>query len=137
MPQPPRKVNSEQAKEMAMKSHEIRKRNSKDAKTAAMLVKKILFSKTEVNSTASTVLKSMGLHQKKREEFFTIAVASLLGTTIKKGNVNGFVELVKLAGCHPSQSPDALGGENNPVSVRHSIAMGCIKSINEELERLC
>lgn len=104
---------------------------------ASMLVKRILFAKTEVNSSAAATLKAMGLHPKSREEFFTVAVASLLGTVIKKGNVNGFVELVKLAGCHPSQSPDALGGENNPVAIKHSIDMKCVKAINDELERLC
>lgn len=66
-------------------------------------------------------------------------LAKMRQKAISTNNVRGYVELLKTVGFHFDQSPEALGGVDNPINVsqKTTIAPDQVKKISEALEGDC
>lgn len=66
-------------------------------------------------------------------------LAKMRNKAIETNNVRGYVELLKAVGFHFDQSPEALGGAENPINVaqKTTIAPEQVKKIASELEGCC
>ena len=81
----------------------------------------------------------IGLRLGKKEKFGKVLMAKLTQDSLKKSNWKAVVELAKLAGITFDQSPEGLGGEDNPINVANSVkvAPSRVKEISEILEEEC
>lgn len=66
-------------------------------------------------------------------------LAKMRNKAISTNNVRGYVELLKTVGFHFDQSPEAIGGADNPINVsqKTTIAPEQVKKISEDLEGGC
>lgn len=65
-------------------------------------------------------------------------LAKMRNKAISTNNVRGYVELLKTVGFHFDQSPEALGGSNNPINLNNRIGPPTdeLKKAMEEQARL-
>ena len=62
----------------------------------------------------------------------------MLNNALKDCNYKAFTELARLSGLHFDQSPEAIGGADNPVHVQAvAVSPEQVKAISEELEDNC
>ena len=65
-------------------------------------------------------------------------LAKMRNKAISTNNVRGYVELLKTVGFHFDQSPEALGGADNPLNVQQTVVSPKqVKEISSELEEGC
>ena len=65
-------------------------------------------------------------------------LAKMRNKAIETNNVRGYVELLKAVGFHFDQSPEALGGADNPLNVQQTVVSPKqVKEISSELEEGC
>ena len=66
-------------------------------------------------------------------------LAKMRQKAISTNNVRGYVELLKTVGFHFDQSPEALGGVDNPINVsqKTTVAPEQVKAISDALEGGC
>ena len=100
--------------------------------------REILNSKMDVNDKVKAAAAMIGYKLGRKATFGEVAYLTMMQKALKDGNYKAFTELAKLSGMHFDQSPDALGGADNPVHVQAvAVAPEQVKAISEELEDNC
>ena len=100
--------------------------------------REILNSKMDVSDKVKQAAAMIGYKLGRKATFGEVAYLTMMQKALKDGNYKAFTELAKLSGLHFDQSPDALGGADNPINVSQTVvAPEQVKQISEELEGDC
>lgn len=99
----------------------------------------ILTSKADVTDDDRMKAAFVGYKYGKKAAVGEKAFIDMLYQAKLDGNYKAFVELCKISGMHFDQSPEALGGVDNPINVaqKTTIAPEQVKEISSELEGDC
>ena len=99
----------------------------------------ILTSKADVTDDDWMKAAFVGYKYGKKATVGEKAFIDMLYKAKLDGNYRAFVELCKMSGMHFDQSPEALGGVDNPINVaqKTTIAPEQVKEISSELEGGC
>ncbi|MCF0225657.1 MAG: hypothetical protein HUK20_15430 [Fibrobacter sp.] len=99
----------------------------------------ILNGKMDVSEVLRDGASMMGTRLGKRESFGKILMLTITQDALKKKNWKAIVELAKLAGVTFDQSPEGLGGEENPINVSNAVNVSPdrVRQISAMLEDEC
>ena len=133
-----RPFTRENAAEMQKLGVKKRLENAKKKNLFIEVGRNIFNSKMDVSEKVRQNAAALGYKLGRKGSFGEIALLTMIQKALKDGNNKAFIELAKLAGMHFDQSPEALGGADNPVHVQATaVAPEQIKAISEELEDGC
>ena len=100
--------------------------------------REIFNSKMDVSEKVRQNAAQLGYKLGKKGTFGEIAMLTMIQKAIKDGNSKAFIQLAQLSGMHFDQSPEALGGKDNPIHVEAiAVAPEQVKEISEALEGDC
>lgn len=135
----PRPFNSETARKAQELAAKKRVENSKKRFFLIRSGQDILVQKKKVSEEDREKAKYVGVKLGKNATVAETVFVSMLADAKKRGDNKAFVELLKVAGMHFDQSPEALGGTENPINVAQKMAIAPeqVKEISEELEGNC
>lgn len=101
--------------------------------------REIFNAKMDVTDKIKAAAKLIGYKVGRKATFGEVAYLTMMHKALKDGNYKAFTELARLSGMHFDQSPEALGGVENPINVAQTttVAPEQVKAISEELEGGC
>lgn len=132
-------ITKENSREMQRRGAEKRKENNQRRFFLIRTGQDILTSKTDVTAEDKEKGAFVGYKFGKKATVGEKAFVDMLWKAKKDGNYKAYVELCKMSGMHFDQSPEALGGSDNPINVAKKVAVAPeqVKEISEELEGCC
>lgn len=122
------------------KALEARKEKNQRNKAYKMFAKYLLGKKTVTKQDLEELEgDSEDFKENRKATRVLLDLAKMRKKAIDTSNVRGYVELLKTVGFHFDQSPEALGGAENPINVaqKTTIAPEQVKKISSELEGCC
>lgn len=128
------------AQELQILSAKKKRQNAEKRRVLISAVQQVFCSKKTVDQGLRTIVEqSFGIKLGKTAPVGLIAVTRLMTKALKDGNYKAVVELAKLGGMHFDQSPEGLGGTENPINVASAVkvAPDRVKQISEMLENEC
>lgn len=134
------RINSSNARAMQLASAAARKENGAAREKAYKMFQKFMLGKKTVTKKD---LEELGddiqeFKVNKKAVRVLLDLAKMRNKAIDTANVRGYVDLLKTAGFHFDQGKEALGAEDNPISVQATaIAPKQVKEISEALEDNC
>lgn len=129
---------SEQAREYQKRAVIARKANKARRDLIIQCGRDIMNSKMDVSEEIQQAAARIGYKMGRKATFGEVAFLQMVNKALKDGNCKAFVELLKVSGMHFDQSPEALGGADNPVHVQAvAVAPEQVKEISEALEGDC
>lgn len=130
---------TEQAREYQKLAVQARYENQRKRNVLIMAGREMLNSKMPVSDKVRAAAKMIGYKIGRKATFGEVAYLTMLNKALKDGNYKAFTELARLSGLHFDQSPEALGGTENPVNVVQTttIAPEQVKAISDALEGGC
>lgn len=138
MPRQP--FSSKNAKKMQERSVAARQENIQRDKAFNMFAKYLLGKK----SVSRADIEELGddckeFKENRKAVRVLLDLAKMRRKAISTNNVRGYIELLKAVGFHFDQSPEALGGADNPINIAKKVAVAPeqVKEISEELEGCC
>jgi len=133
------KDDPERAATMQARAIEKRKLNQKRRSLVIECGRDILNSKMDVPDRMKAAAKVVGYRLGRKATFGEVAFLTIIQKALKEGNYKAFIEMCRLSGMHFDQSPEALGGERNPINVQQNttISPENVKRISEALEGGC
>ena len=137
-PQNLRVPTTEQARKYQAMGVQKRIENQQKRNILINAGREILNSKMDVNDKVKAAAAMIGYKLGRKATFGEVAYLTMIQKALKDGNYKAFTELAKLSGLHFDQSPDALGGVDNPINVSQTVvAPEQVKAISDELEGGC
>jgi hypothetical protein len=136
---PKKLITKENAQEYREKGLVVRRDNI-DRSLARKEFGKLLLGKKKISKKDLQELGDDvdGFKVGKKVQRYMLDLAKIREKAIETGNVRGYIELMKMLGWHFDQSPEALGGSENPLNVQAvAIAPKQVKDISEALEDNC
>lgn len=135
----PRPFNSETARKAQELAAKKRVENSRKRFFLIRSGQDILVQKKKVDAEDREKAKYVGVKLGKNATVAETVFVSMLADAKRRGDNKAFVELLKVAGMHFDQSPEALGGSNNPINLANATAVPPeqVKAISDELEGGC
>ena len=116
----------------------VRRENAEKRNLLIERGREILNSKMDVTEDDKELAKLIGYKLGKKAPFGEVAFIRMFNAALVQGNYKAFVELGRMIGMHFDQSPEALGGSENPLNVQAvAIAPKQVKDISEALEDNC
>lgn len=133
------KDDPERAATMQARAIEKRKLNQKRRSLVIECGRDILNSKMDVSDRMKAAAKVVGYRIGRKATIGEVAFLTIIQKALKDGNYKAFIEMCRLSGMHFDQSPEALGGERNPINVQQNttISPENVKRISEALEGGC
>mgnify|MGYP003291535075 CR=1 FL=1 len=129
------KENAQAMRELGLK---VRRENAEKRNLLIERGREILNSKMDVTEDDKELAKLIGYKLGKKAPFGEVAFIRMFNAALVQGNYKAFVELGRMIGMHFDQSPEALGGSENPLNVQAvAIAPKQVKDISEALEDNC
>lgn len=131
---------SKTANKFQKKAVEARKEKIQRDKAYKMFAKYLLGKKTVTKQDIEELEgDSEEFKENRKATRVLLDLAKMRKKAIATSNVRGYVELLKTVGFHFDQSPEALGGADNPINVsqKTTIAPEQVKKISEALEDNC
>ena len=131
---------SKTANKFQKKAVEARKEKIQRDKAYKMFAKYLLGKKTVTKQDIEELEgDSEEFKENRKATRVLLDLAKMRKKAIATSNVRGYVELLKTVGFHFDQSPEALGGVDNPINVaqKTTIAPEQVKEISSELEGGC
>ena len=134
-----RPFTSKTARKNQQKSVEARKEKIQRDKAYKMFARYLLNKKTVTKKDIEELAGDDGeFKENKKTTRVLLDLAKMRKKAIETSNVRGYVELLKTVGFHFDQGKEALGAEDNPISVQATaIAPKQVKEISEALEDNC
>ena len=132
--------NKENANRMREKGVEAKKDKKQRDKAFKLFANYLLGKKTVSKKDIDELGDDSGEFKENRKAVRVLLdLAKMRNKAIDTNNVRGYIELLKAAGLHFDQSPEALGGVDNPINVaqKTTIAPEQVKEISSELEGGC
>lgn len=129
---------SEQAREYQKRAVIARKENKARRDLIIQCGRDIMNSKMDVSEAVKQAAAKIGYKLGRKATFGEVAFLQMINKALKDGNCKAFVELLKVSGMHFDQSPEALGGSNNPINVQATaVPPEQVRVISDELEGGC
>ena len=129
---------TEQAREYQKLAVQARYENQQKRNVLIMAGREMLNSKMPVSDKVRAAAKMIGYKIGRKATFGEVAYLTMLNKALKDGNYKAFTELARLSGLHFDQSPEAIGGKDNPIHVEAAtVAPEQVKEISEALEGDC
>ena len=127
------------AVEASSKGVEARRRKAERKAVLRDAFIEILNGKMAVPDVMREGAEMIGIRLGKKEKLGKVLMAKLTQDSLKKSNWKAVVELAKMAGITFDQSPEGLGGEENPINVANAVkvATSRVKEISDMLEDEC
>lgn len=132
-------ITKENSRELQKRSVEKRIENNERRFFLIRSGQDILTSKADVTDDDRMKASFVGYKYGKKATVGEKAFIDMLYQAKLDGNYKAFVELCKMSGMHFDQSPEAIGGVDNPINVaqKTTIAPEQVKEISSELEGGC
>ena len=131
-------ITKENARDNQKKSIEKRLENNEKRFFLQRATRDKLTEKKKPDEEDLANAKYVGVKLGKNPTVGDTVIVAMLAQLKRTGDVRGFVELLKMSGMHFDQSPEALGGADNPLNVQQTVVSPKqVKEISSELEEGC
>lgn len=132
-------LTSEKAREIQKIGARKRHENAQDRMVVVKAIREIMNGKMDVPEVFRENSVKIGMKLGKKDSFARVSLAKMMLKAFKNEDYRAFMELAKFAGMSFEQSPEALGGSENPINISQvaKISAERVKEISRELEEEC
>ena len=132
-------ITPEKAREFQLKSAAARTRNCQDRMIVVKAIREVLNGKMAVPDVVRENFAKIGYKIGRKDSFARVSIAKMMIKAFKNEDYKALLELAKFAGMSFAESPEALGGSENPINISQTtrISPARVKEIAKSLEDEC
>lgn len=129
----------ENARERQRLGVAVRKKNRQDRMVVVNAIREVLNGQMAVPDVVRENFAKIGYKIGKKDTFARVSIAKMMIKAFKNEDYKAMLELAKFAGMSFAESPEALGGADNPINISQTtkISPARVKEIAQSLEDEC